>query len=427
MHLGRPVLTAVATLLVAAACTSTTSAAPSTTTTLPATTTTTKVRGNVNGVLRVGVLLPRTGAAASLGLPAIEGARLAQKAINDAGGVLGHQVEISIRDEGSDLATASESLGQLLDDDVDAVIGPASSKNLLALSDRLISSGVLTCSPTATTSAVASLSTNHLLFRTMPADVLEASALSQAFGPTGRGSTAILYPDDAYGERMRDALRAQLARTGVRVTTAASYDNIASNADEAVATALASQPESVFVVGVEGPGGLIVSSLRAHQPDPAQLTIFVTSGMRRADLYQQVPPGRPDIVNGIMGVSPSSSVESIEWFAKEFKAFSPSSPIDYAAYAYDCLNLIALSASAAASDQPAAIGAQMEATSRGGALCHEFASCNDLANQKRNIDYDGASGPVDLQATGDVEQGWFDVFSFDAAGRDIRTGQLLGG
>jgi hypothetical protein len=132
-------------------------------------------------------------------------------------------------------------------------------------------------------------------------------------------------------------------------------------------------------------------------------------------------------VAGIIGVSPASNVESADWFAKAFKAFSPTSPIDYASYAYDCMNLIALSAAAALTDQPAAIGAQVEATSRGGAPCHDFAACIDLAGQHRNIDYDGASGPVDLQANGDVDSGWFDVFAFDAAGRDTRMSQLLGG
>jgi branched-chain amino acid transport system substrate-binding protein len=423
--LRRVLATATASLaVVSAACSGGSKPAASTSTLPPTTSTTAGPRGNVNGVLRVGVLLPQTGPAASIGMPSLEGVRLAAKEVNDAGGVLGHPLEIVVRDEGTDRATTADRLGQLLDENVDAIIGPASSKSLLALADRIVAAGVLTCSPTATTSALSALNTKHLIFRTMPADVEEASALSRAFSPTGRGSAAILYPDDSYGEHMRDALRSRLSETGVKVTAASSYDNAASDATDAVSTVLASQPEAVFVVGVADPGGLVVSALRARETDASHPAIFVTSGMRRADLYQKVPPGRPKLVFGIVGVSPASSVGSNDWFSNDFKQFAPNSPVDYAAYAFDCLNLIALSTDAANTDEPAAIAAQMETTSRGGAVCHTYADCLGLASQRRNIDYEGASGPVDLQASGDVESGWFDVFTFDEAGRDTSTHQI---
>jgi branched-chain amino acid transport system substrate-binding protein len=421
----RVLVSSVASLAVVVSACSGTSRPATPTSTVPATTSTTaRPRGNVNGILRVGVLLPQSGPAASIGAPSLEGVRLAVQQINAAGGVLGHPVELVVRDEGTDLATTTERLGQLLDENVDAIIGPASSKSLLALADRIVAAGVLTCSPTATTSAITKISTNKLIFRTMPADVVEASALAQAFGPTGRGSAAILYPDDSYGANMSGALRVQLGRIGARVTAAASYDNMASNANDAVATVLATQPDSVFVVGVADPGGLVISALRARETETSKPAIFVTSGMRRADLYRKVPPGRPDIVAGIIGVSPASSVDSSSWFTDAFKQFAPDSPVDYASYSYDCLNLIAISADAAASDQPAAVAAQMESTSRGGAVCHDFGQCIALAKQKLNLDYEGASGPVDLLATGDVETGWFDEFTFDETGRDVRTRQL---
>jgi branched-chain amino acid transport system substrate-binding protein len=57
-------------------------------------------RGNVEGILKIGILAPQTGDLAALGPPQIKGAELAIKQINDAGGVLGKPVQTVESDDG---------------------------------------------------------------------------------------------------------------------------------------------------------------------------------------------------------------------------------------------------------------------------------------------------------------------------------------
>src|SRR5262245_66635429 len=56
--------------------------------------------GNADGVLSIGTLLPETGDLAFLGPPEFAGAELAVTEINEEGGVLGADVELSQGDSG---------------------------------------------------------------------------------------------------------------------------------------------------------------------------------------------------------------------------------------------------------------------------------------------------------------------------------------
>ena len=97
---------------------------------------------------------------------------------------------------------------------------------------------------------------------------------------------------------------------------------------------------------------------------------------------------------------------------------SPGTPVGYAGYAYDCVNLMALAAVAAGSDDGDAIQAQLAAVSSGGSRCEGFTACAGQLRRGRNIDLEGASGDLDLQDDGDVETAWYDLFAFDADGHD---------
>jgi len=89
-----------------------------------------------DGVLKLGGLLPETGSLAFLGAPMIAGVEYAVSIINAAGGVLGNPVEYSPGDSGdTSTDTASVTVDRLLSENVDAVIGAASSSVSLTVID----------------------------------------------------------------------------------------------------------------------------------------------------------------------------------------------------------------------------------------------------------------------------------------------------
>ena len=171
---------------------------------LASATSTTELRRVDDGILRIGIMLPESGDGAALGAPLIEAALGASAAINAAGGVLGGKVEvIGNVDEGSSTSTTREAIATLIEQGVDAVIGPASSTVALATVPQLMEAGILTCSPTATALALDDLPDRSLFFRTAPSDSLQAIAIAEQAERTGALAAVVVNLDDAYGRPAR--------------------------------------------------------------------------------------------------------------------------------------------------------------------------------------------------------------------------------
>ncbi|HEX9258684.1 MAG TPA: ABC transporter substrate-binding protein [Acidimicrobiales bacterium] len=411
------------TIVLAAACTNAGESTPSTTA-QPTTTTTSPDRGNVDGVLTLGVLLPMTGPSASIGAPMVKAVEMAVDEINRAGGIKGRPVRLVEHDEGETPATAAAALGEMLDAGIDAIIGPASHRTTVSLLDRLIDDNIAVCLPTSTSIALSAFDDRGLLVRTMPSDLLQARALARAIAATGRGSVVVFEPDDDYGARFGAALRDGLAAQDVTVTTTEAYDPTGEAFDAVVGRAVEQRPEAVAVIGNPDPGGHLLADLRAEQVLPALVPTFVTDGMRRRDLFESVDPGRPVSVSGISGTAPAEVPEGSKWFGDAFALFAPGTNLSYAAYAYDCANLLALASLAAGSDDARQLAPFVVPTSRSGLVCRNYPTCSELMLDGRNVDLDGASGLIELTADGDPTVGVFDLFTFDSDGRDVVERQI---
>src|SRR5690606_2459059 len=102
---------------------------------VPSVTPTATVAPTGDGVLRIGSLLPTTGTTAFIAPAQVAGVELAVKEINEAGGVGGAPVEVFHRDSGdASTGKAEASLAELLEKEVDVIVGPSSS----VLAERLL-------------------------------------------------------------------------------------------------------------------------------------------------------------------------------------------------------------------------------------------------------------------------------------------------
>ena len=58
--------------------------------------------------------------------------------------------------------------------------------------------------------------------------------------------------------------------------------------------------------------------------------------------------------------------------------------------------------------------------SAGGLTCESFAQCRASMDAGLAVDYNGATGQhFGLDANGDVNRAWFEVYKFDDAGNDV--------
>lgn len=373
-------------------------------TTSMAATTTTVVQRDDDGQLVLGVYLPQTGPGASLGEPMIAAVREAVADVNAAGGVLGDEVGLLVLDEGSPSGPAA-----LLAEGVDAIIGPASSRNALTQLASIVrpDTGVVTCSPTATATALDAFPDNGLFFRTAPSDSLQMVAIARRAERTGLPSIAIGYLDDPYGRNLRDALIEEIEqRRRQEVVAQVAFGADQEDLREIVAELLADEPGMVIVLGDADDGGRLLSALDAAGADGIS-QVFVNDAIRTASTIQQLSP---ELRDRIRGVAPRAVADD------ETEGF-------FTAHAVDCVNVIALATAEAGSDHPSAIAQWMAPVSGGGRSCTSFEACMTLKREEGEnfqIDYNGRSGPIELSSTsGDPTRATFVEFGFDADASEV--------
>jgi branched-chain amino acid transport system substrate-binding protein len=302
----------------------------------------------------------------------------------------------------------------LLDSQVDAIIGPASSTNALAGLGEIVDAGVVACSPTASASLLDDFPDHNLFFRTIPSDSLQAMAIADAVDQTGASRATIAYIDDAYGQSFVDSVGAALRLKGIEPTDAVPYsaDNVSI---EAAALEVSKTPVNVVVViGDSTSGPVMLAKIDAHEPEDALPRYVVNDAMRRPTASAEPMGG--SLASRVTGVSPVAYSTDQEFL--DALGATPDNPSPYAANAFDCVNLIALAALAAKSTQPIAIAAQIPGVSASGSPCMTFAGCGADIEAGSNINYDGPGGSLTVGSNGDLSEADFELFGFDDTGRD---------
>ena len=177
------------------------------------------------------------------------------------------------------------------------------------------------------------------------------------------------------------------------------------------ATAVTDSAAGVIIVLADAEQGTrmigAIGEATSAGPGSDAPSIIVNDALRRAPSNQLITALAPSLRERIVGMSPIASTGAPD---------EPRGP--YAVNAFDCMNLIALAAAQAGSDDPAAIAAQVSDVSEGGVSCRLFAECIALVQSERNVDYDGPDGPLQIDTDGDPARARFDRWGWNPDGLD---------
>jgi len=209
----------------------------------------TEVARKGDGILKFGSLLPETGSLAFLGAPEFAGMEYAISLINAAGGILGKPVEYVQGDSGdTSTDTASVTVDRLLGENVDAIVGAASSGVTLTVIDKITAAGVIMMSPANTSLKLSTYPDKGLYFRVAPPDDLQGSVLAELIAQDGNASAYILALDDAYGTSLADTVEEVLTASGVTVLGKKIYDPAATTFDAEVGEIVAANPDAIVLI-----------------------------------------------------------------------------------------------------------------------------------------------------------------------------------
>ncbi len=172
-----------------------------------------------DGALKIGTFLPVTGSLAFLGPPEISGVRFAVKDINAAGGPLGKDVTVSEGDssDAQSPTVGTQTVDRLLGENVDAIVGAASSAVTLNVIDKITSAGVVMFSPANTSKKLSTYPDKGLYFRDAPSDILQGQVLGEVVSEDNVSTVGLLVLNDAYGTGLAEDFTKSFEGSGGKV------------------------------------------------------------------------------------------------------------------------------------------------------------------------------------------------------------------
>ena len=228
-----------------------------------------------------------------------------------------------------------------------------------------------------------------------------------------------------------------------REATVTSYPNDASDAaiQAAFIAALAGDPEVLFVEMNSSEIRQLLATyqtLRADmsfaRPSNFDTMLIVNAGSGRlssTDLSPETLEALRDRFFGLVPTWESTSTGFRRW-NDAYRAFDPDAEIvnPLQPRIYDALMVLALATVAAGDPGGSEIANQIRAVANPpGEIVYadDFATARDLLLSGQDINYEGASGSVDIDDTGGVSGGPFEVWSLTTAGRDFTVALFVPG
>lgn len=377
--------------------------------------------------LKLGTLLPITGDLAQYGTPMQETANLLIKTVNACDGVLGKPVTLISADTQTDPAQGTQAMTKLVEaDQVVGVVGAASSASSSAALPIAVRGQVVQISP-ASTSPVFTERAEKGEFegfwaRTAPPDTFQSQALAQLAQQKGYKSVAILAINNDYGNGLVSAFIPAFKAMGgtvVNETRPTFYDPNTSTFDTEVNQVFKDQPDAVLLVSYPETGSLILKSAQELGFLDGNTALITTDGMKETSLADLVGKNAQGeyLVSGMLGTAPSAGGPALAAFQKRYQDAFQREPSVFDPNTWDATALLVLAAEAAKEPTGTGIREQLQAVANApGEEVTDVCEALALLREGKTINYQGASGTVDLNPQGDVT-GSYDIWSIDDQGK----------
>jgi branched-chain amino acid transport system substrate-binding protein len=412
--------------------------------------------------LTIGDSVPLTGTLSALGPPGEKASDLAVAQINDAiaEADVDHTVRVVHADNQSDPAAGIEAARKLVKTDgASCLTGQWASDDTVQTAESVaIPDGVLMISPAATGTDITDLEDRDLVDRTALPETLEGSglakAIARALGGAEGHTVNVGAISNAYGDSLTEAFieawQGQGGTVGGQVLVPAAP--ISSFSDSGTSTTSAYSAGTT--TSSTGSSGYSTSS-SSYSSEASQITegdpdailiiadpqVFTSLGPALASAGwdpetawgsdQLVSPGLADqvgadVVNGMRAVAPGApdDADASTAFAELYKTSDPTDVkgAPFIAQEFDATILCYLAAVAAGSTDGQAMADKLvDITAPGGDeyTWEQLPDAIEALQDGDDIDYTGASGPIDLDVNGDPTNGVYDVFQYTEGGLKV--------
>ncbi|WP_017652874.1 ABC transporter substrate-binding protein [Fortiea contorta] len=379
--------------------------------------------------LKIGTLLPTTGDLASIGQQMVGAVPLLVNSVNACGGVNGEPVTLVEVDDQTDPKAGAAGITKLATvDKVAGVVGSFASSVSSAAISIAAPNKVMLVSPGSTSPVFTEKAKKgdfqNFWARTAPPDTYQALALAQLANKKGfkRVSTVVINNDYGVGfEKAFVETFEKLGGTVVNKGKPVRYDPKAQTFDTEAAAAFAGKPDAVLAVLYAETGSLFLKA--AYQQGLTQgVQILLTDGVKADTFPEQVGKSADGkfLLAGAIGTVPGSDGKALEDLKKLWQEKKGGVPGEYVPQTWDAAALLVLAAQAAKENTGVGIASKIREVANGVGVdstqVTDVCEGLKLLKEGKTINYQGASGNVDIDANGDVV-GVYDVWTVGEDGK----------
>ena len=371
------------------------------------------------GNLTIGGMWPLTGALAPFGDPAQKAANLGVQQLNAAAKSAGIDLNVNIvnGDSQTDPKGAQALATKLVDSDgVKCIAGPmASSEVISAAQNVTIDAGVPVISPSSTAPSLRSdIKQKNVVFRIPPPDNLQAQVLvDQMKKAFGKGPVNVAGQNDAYGTSLVKEFTSRWKKAGGKIGTTTIFNITSTSYDSEAGKITSGSPKGfaifTFPVTWKSLGAALV---RTGKWSPAKT--FGTDGLKDIGLPKSAGKKATEGMRGTVASTPQPGALEAQ-FQQLWTQNNLGKRQTYDSQSFDAAILCGLAAVRAGSTDPKAIAAQVRAVSAPPGQKFTFQQLPDAMKALaagQDIDYQGASGSIDLTASDDPGTGGYIVWQY---------------
>lgn len=372
-------------------------------------------------VLRIGTVLSLTGTSGLevFGPANLRGVQLAVKEINAAGGVLGRNIEIVSEDDGGVVATARDRAQKLITtNNVDAIIGAVGSGFCASVLEVTKANERVQFSASCTSPIFSNQSFDKgWFFRTAPSDALQGVvAANYAYTNRSLRDMVVFGNDNPYGRGLANVFANKFIALGGTATVHILAEGLASYTSDLQAAFTGGLPDAIYMAEYPTDGLKVLRDWWANSAWRGVDWIFSEGVLDQAGFVDQLPPLGIDSATRqtFEGSAPGAYLGIVgalyDAFKTRYAAEYPSTPDPglFTANAYDAVYLIAAAAQEGGADEPISIRTNLRSVSADGevVIAGQWAAIRAAIAANRDINYEGASGSVNLDRFGEPLSGY---------------------
>jgi ABC-type branched-subunit amino acid transport system substrate-binding protein len=364
-----------------------------------------------------------TGDLSDFGAAHNNAAMLAIAEINAAGGVGGQPVALESGDTATDPSQGATEATRLIQvEGVDFLVGALSSGVTLQIAESVTGpNNVLQISGASTSPGLTVANDNDFLFRTTISDAAQGVILAQLATDLELTSVCNMFINNAYGEGLSDSFKENFEAAGGTITEAVPHESEQATYASELASCTAGGPDALAAIAYpESSGVFLREAVEAGNVD----TFLFVDGSKSTSMLDELGWANFD---GTRGTAPSAlALATGEAFEAAYGAeYGDVPPLPFMRETYDAIYLMALATEKALADNIDIREALRAVANPPGDTVNPgtegYTAALAIIAAGGDINYEGAAGPVDFDANGDVLIGAIETFTVDAANEDLVT------